>query len=285
MRLDIFRSLWGATTDWPTCVRQLREAGCVGIEARLPPTRGQRQQLRARLNEEGLAYIGIVFSGGDVVPRQQDTPEQHLDHLARMLEAADALAPRFINVLAGNDRWPLAQQVDFFGRALALADAAAVVCSFETHRATSLYSPWLTLELIRQVPELRFTADISHWVVVAERLPDHPLDDFQPFIDRVHHIQARVGYAQGPQVPHPAAPEYSAELAFHQAFWQAVWHAQRNQGYPVATLTPEFGPDGYLHHLPFTDVPVTDLWSLNDWMARCERQHFERWLQHSPVPT
>jgi hypothetical protein len=41
-------------------------------------------------------------------------------------------------------------------------------------------------------------------------------------------------------------------------------------------MTPEFGPDGYLHHLPFTDVPVADLWGLNQWMGDCERQHFHR---------
>jgi hypothetical protein len=46
------------------------------------------------------------------------------------------------------------------------------------------------------------------------------------------------------------------------------------RGYQHTTLTPEFGPDGYLHHLPFTNVPVADLWSLNAWMAQREQQHF-----------
>ncbi|MGC7974490.1 sugar phosphate isomerase/epimerase, partial [Salmonella enterica] len=84
------------------------------------------------------------------------------------------LQPRFVNLLAGNDRWPLAEQVDFLGRAQALADDAGVPCSFETHRASSLYSPWITLDIVRQLPRLRYTADISHWVVVCERLLDDP---------------------------------------------------------------------------------------------------------------
>ncbi len=46
-------------------------------------------------------------------------------------------------------------------------------------------------------PQLRFTADISHWVVVSERLLDDPSDDFSAFIDRVHHVQAQVGYDRG----------------------------------------------------------------------------------------
>ena len=63
---------------------------------------------------------------------------------------------------------------------------------------------------------------------------------------------------------------------FHQRHWEAVWASQFQRGYAVSTLTPEFGADGYLHHLPFTNMPVADLWTLNQWMARTEREHFNR---------
>jgi sugar phosphate isomerase/epimerase len=281
MELKIFRSTWGATTDMAACMAELREAGCTGLEARLPLDAPARRVLRDTLRAEALDYIATVFTGADVIPRQQDGPELHLQHLARAFDAAADIAPRFVNLLAGNDRWPLAAQVDFLGRAQALADAAGIACTFETHRASSLYSPWVTLDIVRQLPQLRYTADISHWVVVCERLLDDPLDDFQPFIDRVHHIQARVAYAQGPQVPDPAAPEYANELAFHQRFWESIWAAQRAQGYATATLTPEFGPDGYMHLLPYTRSPVADLWQVNRWMALEERRHFQRWSQHN----
>jgi hypothetical protein len=140
-----------------------------------------------------------------------------------------------------------------------------------------LYSPWVTLELIAQLPQLCFTADISHWIVVCERLLDDPQDDLRTFIDRVHHVQARVGYDQGPQVPHPAAPEYTREVAFHQGVWEAVWASQRARGYTNTTLTPEFGPDGYTHLLPFTKAPVADLWALNLHMAQTQHSHFSQW--------
>ena len=121
----------------------------------------------------------------------------------------------------------------------------------------------------------------------SQRLLDDPSDDFSAFIDRVHHVQARVGYDQGPQVPHPAAPEYQPALAFAERFWQQVWHSQRQRGYPQTTLTPEFGADGYLHHLPFTNVPVADLWSLNAWMAARQQAHFQQFLsltEQEPQP-
>ena len=279
MQLDIFRSLWGWQGDWAECAAQLREAGCVGVEARVPFDVPGRTALRNSLQAEALGYIATVFTGADVIPRQQDGPEVHLQYLTRAFDAAAELSPRFVNLLAGNDRWPLAMQVDFLGRAQALADSAGMACTFETHRASSLYSPWVTLDIVRQLPQLRYTADISHWVVVCERLLDDPLDDFSVFIDRVHHVQARVGYAQGPQVPHPAAPEYAAELAFHQGFWEAIWAAQRAKGYATSTLTPEFGADGYMYQLPYTRSPVADLWQVNRWMAQEERRHFDRWSQ------
>jgi hypothetical protein len=39
-------------------------------------------------------------------------------------------------------------------------------------------------------------------------------------------------------------------------------------------MTPEFGPDGYLHRMPFTNEPVADLVEINCWMATRERQRF-----------
>ncbi len=277
MKLDLFRSLWGWQGDWSRCAAELREVGCVGVEARLPRDPDAVRALRHSLQQEDLAYIAVVFTGGDVIPDQRWTLEQHWDRLRSSFDAAQVVAPRFLNVLPGNDRWSLSQQVEFFGRAQELADEANVTCSFEIHRATSLYSPWVTLDVIAQLPQLRFTADISHWVVVCERLLNDPVDDLTPFIERVHHIQARVGYAQGPQVPHPAAPEYAEELAFHQGIWERIWASQHARGFAVTTLTPEFGPDGYTHRLPFTQAPIADVWTLNQWMTRTEANHFAHW--------
>ncbi|MED5609095.1 TIM barrel protein [Pseudomonas sp. JH-2] len=279
MRLEIFRTLWGYAHGWPQAIAELREAGFDGLEARLPLDPATRADYARLLVEEGVPYICTLFTAHDVLPDQAASPQVHLDDLQRKLGLAAELAPRFVNVLGGNDRWPLAAQVDFFGRALELAATQDLTCCFETHRARSLYSPWVTLELIRQLPELRFTSDISHWVVVCERLLDDAADDLGPFVERVHHIQARVGYDQGPQAPHPGAPEYAAALAFHQRHWEAVWRAQQARGQAVTTLTPEFGPDGYLHRLPFTGAPVADLWDLNRWMATEERRHFQTFLE------
>lgn len=283
MKLDMFRTLWGVTDPVESFADKLKEVGFVGVEARVPDTAQQRRAFKNGLSATELGYIGIIFTGGDVIPNQAENSADHLARLDRKLGESSELAPRFINVLAGCDRWSATEKVEFFGRAQELADKHGMTCSFETHRGSALYSPWVTLELLSQLPTLKFTWDISHWMLVSERLLNAPSDDFTPFIEQVFHLQARVGYDQGAQVPHPAAPEYKAALECHQRYWEAVWRRHLRDGVKVTTMTTEFGPDGYLHHLPFTDVPVADLWSLNDWIAIEERRHFDRFINSSSM--
>jgi hypothetical protein len=103
-------------------------------------------------------------------------------------------------------------------------------------------------------------------------------DDWDAVEEAARHAHTScVGYPQDPQVPHPAAPEYADALASHQRCRQAIWSVQRNRGYGVATMTPEFGPDGYLHTLPFTNHPVANLNQINAWMAATECQYFQQW--------
>ncbi len=131
MELKCFRTLWGVTTPWPQTLDELQRVGCCGIEARVPLTVAERRQLADRLQAPGLEYIAILFSGGGVLPAQHETPEQHLARLQTRFAEASSLNPRFVNLLAGNDRWPLAQQVDFLGKAHELAAGFGLTCSFE----------------------------------------------------------------------------------------------------------------------------------------------------------
>ena len=165
---------------------------------------------------------------------------------------------------------------------MAMAAGHGVTLSYETHRSRSLFNPWTTRRIVEALPEIRLTADFSHWCVVCERLVDTELDVIEAIAGNIRHVHARVGYDQGPQVPHPAAPEYAEALAAHQRWWEIIWRKQKQQGYGITTMTPEFGPDGYLHLLPFTREPVGDLRSINNWMAETERRHFNEWQSASP---
>lgn len=274
MHQKIFKTLWGFDGDYLKAVEEARADGYDGIEGPAPADPVLRGEFAAALETAGLLYIQEICTGGDYVPERRASVEEHLRAFENGFAAGRELKPLMVTSMAGCDAWPEATSVEFFRRGLALAEAAGVTLCFETHRSRSLFNPWTTQRIVEALPEIKLTADFSHWCVVCERLIDTELDVIEAIADNIHHIHARVGYDQGPQVPHPAAPEYAEALAAHQRWWAIIWQSQQRRGYTMTTMTPEFGPDGYLHHLPFTDMPVADLRAINNWMATTERQHF-----------
>ena len=190
-----------------------------------------------------------------------------IDDLRRSIETALPFKPIMINTLAGSDAWSFAGKVKFFADALPLEQEFGIPIAFETHRSRPTFHPWVTRDLLMELPDLHLTCDFSHWCAVTERLV---MDEESELLDlvasRARHIHARVGYDQGPQVPDPRAPEYADTVAAHVSWWQHVLKAQAAMGRTSFTFTPEFGPDGYLQSEPFTRKPAADLRKVNHWM-------------------
>lgn len=142
-----------------------------------------------------------------------------------------------------------------------------------------MYNPWTTRDICLKFPQIKLTADLSHWCVVGSRVFDvsSGLDDDWPEIlelvaQRTHHIHARVGYAHGPQVPDPSAPEYESALKAHESWWDAILFKQAQLGKKEMTVEPEHGTDGYQHRLPWTNVEVADLWVVNNWIKDTQKK-------------
>lgn len=281
MQLKLFKTLWGHAGSVADAAREALDAGFDGLEGQVPADEPAAAALAASLSDTGLAFIAEITTAGSYVPERHATVEQHLQDFDAGLRRAQRLSPLRVNCIGGCDAWPFADSLRFFREAVALAAERNMPVSFETHRGRSLFNPWVTRDIVAALPAIALTADFSHWCVVCERLIDSELDVIEAIAPRVRHIHARIGYDQGPQVPHPAAPESAAALRAHQHWWQIIWRAQRAQGLQISTMTPEFGPDGYLHCLPFTQAPVADLWSLNRWVAQTERKHFEWFARHA----
>lgn len=277
MRLQLFKTLWGHSGSLTDAAEQAAALAYDGLEGSADRTEAQLEVLANALQEFRLAYIQEIVTGGDYVPRRHATVGEHLADVERQLQAGRQLSPRFATIIGGCDAWTLEQSVGFISEAMALGERYGVLLCFETHRSRSLFNPWVTLAILQRIPQMKLTCDFSHWVVAMERLLDDDREAIGEVARYAHHIHARVGYPQGPQVPHPAAPEYAQALASHQRCWEAIWAAQCDRGYAVSTMTPEFGPDGYLHTVPFTNRPVANLSQINNWMAKTERQHFQQW--------
>jgi len=259
MKIKLMKSLWGMEgAPLRENLERIAASGIyTGIEAGVPEPSEEKAFL-SLLEEHGLDYIAMVYTSGP----------DHYASLEKQVEAAARLKPLSITSHSLLDRSGDAEQEEFFAKAVALQREVGIPIGHETHRGRAMFTPWHTAKLLRQFPELWITADFSHFCCVCESLLEGQEDDLQTIIGRVTHIHARVGYAEGPQVPHPAAPEYARELTVHVRWWAQILASRTAKGFPLTTVTPEFGPPGYLHTLPFTDRPVADLWEVCLWMAR-----------------
>lgn len=274
MQLRLFKTLWGFTGTYAQAIAEARAAGMCGIEGPAPEAAQPRAKLRALLREHECDYIAEITTAGSYVPQRNASLTKHLESFRIKLAASAELEPLFVTCLGGCDAWPETQSLDFFAGAMEMAEHVGLTVSFETHRGRSLFNPWVTQRIVQALPKIKLTCDFSHWCVVCERLIDAELEVIDVIAQHAHHIHARVGYDQGPQVPHPAAPEYEYALRAHQRWWESIWRAQLQRNYSISTMTPEFGPDGYLHCAPFSQAPVADLWEINTWMAREQQRHF-----------
>lgn len=278
MNLKLFKTMWGATGTVSDAIDQLIKTNMDGLEGPAPETKEAQLKMYSLLDKHQLDYIAEITTAGTYVPDRNATMQDHLISLELKIINSAALNPLFITCLAGCDAWSEKTNIEFFQRAMELADNYNLKISFETHRSRSLFNPWITQHIVEQLPDILLTVDFSHWCVVCERLMDTELDVIHAIADNVQHIHARVGYEQGPQVPDPRAPEYKYALDAHKDWWEIIWRSQLSRNFTTSTMTPEFGPDGYLHEMPFSKEPVADLWELNQWMAAEEENHFDRFM-------
>jgi sugar phosphate isomerase/epimerase len=282
MELHVYKTLWGHAGSLDEAIAACHGHAFHGLEGPPPAKAAERREFQIKLAAAELEYIAEICTAGSYVPDRRAPPAEHLESLRRKAEQAIECSPLFLTVIAGCDAWSVAENVDFFGESIRLGEKLGIALSFETHRSRSFFNPWVTRGILRQIPGLKLTCDFSHWCVVCERLIDTEPDVLALCAERAHHVHARVGYDQGPQVPHPAAPEHAEALAAHERWWEQIWRSQLARGMAVSTLTPEFGPDGYLHTMPFTGSPVADLEQINTWMAERQKQQFVEFCQDIP---
>jgi hypothetical protein len=132
----------------------------------------------------------------------------------------------------------------------------------------------MTAKMMELFPDLKLCCDFSHWVCVSESLLEEHTDLIRRSAERCHHLHARVGHEQGPQVSDPSAAEYARHLAAHEAWWDMVWAAQRRRGDDLSTLVPEFGPPPYAPTLPGTEIPLRNVTEVCDWMATRQSERY-----------
>tara|TARA_R100000027_G_scaffold67340_1_gene65672 strand:- start:39430 stop:40302 length:873 start_codon:yes stop_codon:yes gene_type:complete len=282
MNVELFKTLWGHSGSYTSAADHAVEAGFQGFEGAIPVGGPERAEFLEALSSRNLSYIAEISTTGFAVPTPGSTVEDHLEAFERIMARSLEASPIFFSSMAGNDLWSFGDTVRFFAGAWEIAERYKVRVGFETHRSRSLYHPIVTKNILRELPQLELTLDLSHWCNVCERLVLDELPDVLDLVaKRALHIQPRIGYDQGAQVPDPRAPLYQPALEAHLRWWRKVWQSQVERGFRRITLTPEFGPDGYLQVDPYTEEPVADLWELNQWAGHRVKDACEEYLAES----
>lgn len=278
MKSILFKTLWGHDGTFPEAIALAKEAGFGGIEAPVPFDEEGSRTFFTTLDKGNLKWIAEVSTctpSGIFVPEPRKSARHHLVSLEDGIIRSLPGNPLFINTMGGYDAWDFDEAMAFHAGVLDLEQEHGIAVSVETHRGRYSHNPWLFRDIMKRLPGLRITCDFSHWCVVTERLIlDEEPEILQLAAEHAHHIQPRVGYAQGAQVPDPRAPEYLYALEAHERWWDRVWESMAERGFETVTMTPEFGPDGYLQAAPFTQVPVADLWEVNRWIGHRLKERF-----------
>lgn len=256
------KSLWGMTGPIEEQLEQIASAGYKGVEAGVHVL-GDSKRFVKLLDAFKLTYIAQVVTDQESVDWQK-----HGISFREQVQQAVEMGAILINSHSARDCMSFEDQCRFFEQALSVEHQSGIPVGHETHRGRAFFTPWSTTKLLAKFPELWVTADISHWFCVCESWLQDQTEHLAFVAERSIHIHGRIGYPQGPQVPHPAAPEYQKELEMHESFWKQIYAERIAQGASHFTFTAEFGPAGYMHTLPFTKQPVADLWDVCLWMTR-----------------
>jgi sugar phosphate isomerase/epimerase len=255
---------FGGTAD-EFCAKAKKE-GYNGIEVWMPGDDKGRNEIAAAAQKHGLA-LGLLYGGGD-----KDV-QKHLSQFKEGLNAAVKLKPIYINCHSGRDFFTYEQNKLFIDFTTELSKQTGIPIYHETHRGRSLYAAQVTKNFIEKLPDLKLTLDISHWCAVHESLLWDQEETVELALSRTHHIHARVGHPEGPQVSDPRAPEWNDAVKKHLEWWDKIVERKKKNGERLTILT-EFGPPDYLWSLPYTRQPVADQWGINVHMLNLLRKRY-----------
>ncbi len=268
-QLKVLATNWGFDGTMDAFCAKAKKEGYDGIEVWWPGTSEAQQQLFDALKVYSLE-VGFLCGGS------QSNVEEHLKTFTAAVTAAaknTRQKPLYINLHSGRDYFSEAENQRFINFATSMSQETGIKIMHETHRGRMMYSAPVCRNFLEKNPSLKLTLDISHWCNVHESLLADQPDTIRTALERVEHIHARIGHAEGPQVNDPRAPEWEAAVKAHFAWWDKVVERKKARG-EVMTFLTEFGPADYMWTLPYTRQPLADQWDINVYMMKLLRKRY-----------
>lgn len=275
MKIKYFCSWWGLDgLGVRPLLEKVKGAAYDGVEIGIPSDARRRRKLKALLNEYQLDVIAHQYQA------RGEAFEDYSRSFERWIDIAASFEPLLVNSHTGRDCWTREQNLRLVEISERIEQRYGIPVLHESHRRHFLYSAPAALEYFQQAPNLKITADLAHWVCVAESLLVGHETALEEAIRRAGHIHARVGFAEGPQVPDPFSPRWSRELEVFGGWWLRIAQRFQLEGHQYLTVTPEYGPPPYGWILLQSGAPLHDFFAMNLRMRDYLDAHFEKHLAH-----
>jgi len=278
LQLRTVRHLWGVEEAWETVIPKIKKNGYYAIET--PPhifPEEDRKRLKNLLQQNDLKFISQFHTDSYEPGKRSKDVQHHIDNFRKQMEIAKDMGAIYCNSHSGYDGWSTKERDHFFTEALQIEKHFGLTVAHETHRRRIFYNPWDTRDILQKFPDVKVTADLSHWFCVLSDKLDGEMDIINLTAQHTIYIHARVGYDNGPQVNDPRDPANLHWVEAHERCWDLMWKAQAEKKLEYTYLCPEFGPPTYMHVQPYTQMPVVNLWDICEWTAHREVARFNRY--------
>lgn len=241
--LAVLQSMWAMErrrpdgAEWPLRqqLEMIRDAGFDGAGVRFIDPRYARE-VTWFLKEHGMIWQAQCY------PRA-------VADLAPVLELVGELGADHVNLQPDVRPRTLAACVPYLEGWRGMAERAGVALNIETHRDRMTTDLFFTLDLLDAFPDLRLTADVSHYLVGREfawpvDAANHAM--IRRIMDNAWAIHGRIASREQVQVE-IGFPQHQGGVELFMGWWEYAIRSWRRRAAPDARLTflCELGPAPY----------------------------------------
>jgi sugar phosphate isomerase/epimerase len=171
LNLILGKSKWEMWDDpLEVFLQRVKDSGFQATEIYLGSLHESPAEIANLHNSYGLHLIGQILTQGHAY-------QDHIQCLESQFKFAGQCNVAFINCHTGRDIFSFEENVQIFRRLTQLSRSGGIPILVETHRGRPTYSAIETRRYLEAVPDLRLTADFSHWMVVHESGLDDQRDN------------------------------------------------------------------------------------------------------------
>lgn len=274
MHIKIFCPQWGQEhLDTEAFFAKVKAAGYDGVDTWVPEDKGERKHFIHLLDEYDLSMVS----------HQHQAKGNSIDEFCKSFEYYLNLSmesnPILINSHSGRDYFTLEEQLQVIDTAENFAIKNNIRVAHETHRGRIGFGPVNSGELFKIRPNMKITADFSHWVCVTESYLENFENELTEAILRTEHIHSRVGFTEGPQISDPRLQHWQEQVEFFLKLWERILIYQQSIGTETFTITPEFGPPPYMWTNMDDNSPVANQWDVNLFMKNLLQERFSHFTK------